>query len=321
MKRINLKGNIQGYSVVLNNDFIDHYMPKANGEFVKVYLLLLRHFSNPSKALSISKIADILEITEKDVKRALKYWEKQGLLDFESESEEIDEDPLPEPEIKAVPPIAKDVPQIEQYRNRKEKNGLKSSLFLAESYFGKTLSHAEAEVIAFIYEELSFPTDLIDYLIVFCVENGNKSLYYVKKVAINWSEQGIKTVEDAKEKVIPHNKKCYSILKAFGITDRAPASAETTYIKRWCEEYGFSMEMILAACDRTINAIHKPSFDYAEKILKDWHEKKYHTLEAVEKADALYQNAKKVKPEPKNAFNNFKERSYDMEELERKLIQ
>ena len=54
-----------------DNEFIDKYMPEANGEYVKVYLLLLRHLNDPSVSLDISKIADILDYTEKDVIRAL----------------------------------------------------------------------------------------------------------------------------------------------------------------------------------------------------------------------------------------------------------
>ena len=41
-------------------------------EFVKVYLLLLRHLNDPSVSRDISGIADILDCTEKDVIRALK---------------------------------------------------------------------------------------------------------------------------------------------------------------------------------------------------------------------------------------------------------
>ena len=58
-------------------------MTKANGEYVKVYLLLLRHLNAPSGTLTISRIADLLDHTEKDVIRALNYWKKQGLLEYE----------------------------------------------------------------------------------------------------------------------------------------------------------------------------------------------------------------------------------------------
>ena len=83
MKKLTLTNYVQGTTTVLENEFIDRYMPTANGEYVKVYLLILRHLSNASGTLSISAMADLLDCTEKDVLRALKYWKKEGLLDYD----------------------------------------------------------------------------------------------------------------------------------------------------------------------------------------------------------------------------------------------
>ena len=67
--------------------FIDRYMCAANGEFVKTYLLLLRLAGE--EGLTVSLLADRLEQTEKDVRRGLKYWEKEGLLAAEEKDGEI----------------------------------------------------------------------------------------------------------------------------------------------------------------------------------------------------------------------------------------
>ena len=74
MRKLTLTNHVQSDTTVLENEFIDHYMAEANGEYVKVYLILLRHLNEPSGTLTISKIADLLDITEKDVIRALNYW-------------------------------------------------------------------------------------------------------------------------------------------------------------------------------------------------------------------------------------------------------
>ena len=76
-----MKLHLQTDSAVtlVENIFIDQYMPAANGEFVKLYLYLLRCAGTDTE-LSVSSIADFFNHTEKDVKRALTYWEKQGLL-------------------------------------------------------------------------------------------------------------------------------------------------------------------------------------------------------------------------------------------------
>lgn len=55
-------------------------MSDANGEFVKIYLYLLRLMNMPDASFSISSIADKFDHTEKDIKRALCYWERMQLL-------------------------------------------------------------------------------------------------------------------------------------------------------------------------------------------------------------------------------------------------
>lgn len=55
---------------VLNNNFIDNYMPEANGEFVKVYIYLLRLLSDVSVPFSLEQMADHFFCTERDIVRA-----------------------------------------------------------------------------------------------------------------------------------------------------------------------------------------------------------------------------------------------------------
>ena len=84
MSNINLSNEFRPEVTILSNDFIDHYMPSANGTFVKVYLYLLR-FNGSSEELSISHIAEKLDETEKDILRALRYWEEKQLLSLSKE--------------------------------------------------------------------------------------------------------------------------------------------------------------------------------------------------------------------------------------------
>ena len=63
MKTLVLKNNFQMNMTMLPNSFVDHYMANANGEFVKVYLFLLRHVEDAASSLSISMIADYLNNT------------------------------------------------------------------------------------------------------------------------------------------------------------------------------------------------------------------------------------------------------------------
>ena len=67
-------------------------------------------------------------------------------------------------------------------------------------------------------------------------------------------------------------------MKAFGINDRNPVQPELDYIEKWLGTYDFTLDLVLEACRRTMDRLHKPNFDYADKILQSWSEKKVHTL-------------------------------------------
>ena len=175
--------------------------------------------------------------------------------------------------------------------------------------------------------------ELIEYLIEYCVENGHKSMHYIQKVALSWNEQKIITVSEAKSSTVLYNKNCYSILNAYGIKGRAPAPSEIAYIRRWNDEYGFSLDLILEACNRTMNTIHQPNFEYTDTILKNWREKNVRHSKDIDALDANYMKEKErrkksavktaatSKSSKNNKFNNFSGRSYDMDSLERRLVQ
>ena len=78
MSNISLSMSSGAKSTVISNQFIDKYMPKANGSYVKIYVYLLRCISDVSSDMSLSYIADRLDETEKDITAALKYWEEAG---------------------------------------------------------------------------------------------------------------------------------------------------------------------------------------------------------------------------------------------------
>lgn len=343
MTKLTLTNYINNITII-ENDFIDRYLAEANGEFVKVYLVLKRHMNEPTGMLSVTEIADLLECTEKDVKRALNYWQKKGLLDFSDIAPEVEEKPamvfaekeaLAVEKTKALPETTAAAEEkssnIRPYRTKKNHNALKELLFVTETYLGRPLSQTDMEKINYFYDELGMSTELIEYLIEYCVENNHKSMHYIQSVALAWHEQGIRSVQEAKASSSMYNQKCYSVLNAFGIRGRAPGSSEVAFMKRWYEEYGFSMELILEACNRTISSIHQPSFDYADSILKNWKQRGITDPEKLQAADEDFkkekERKKKDQTKPKapavkpTGFSNFEGRDYDMQALEKLLIQ
>lgn len=341
MSALVLRNRFQGNTTLVENDFIDKYMAAANGEYVKVYLLLLRHLNNPYVSLSIPQMADYLENTEGDILRALKYWEKEGLLTLNRDASGnvvgVDVGHAAKPDAAAPVQIAATPehvshphPHKKTSRNRKE---LKQILFVAEQYLGKTLSRTDVDTITYFYDTLGFSADLIEYLIEYCVENGHKSMHYIQKVALSWSDEHITSVEQAQNTSALYNKTCYSILHAFGIKGRGPAAPELEYIRKWTETDSFDLEIVLEACNRTMTAIHQPSFEYTDKILENWRSKNVQTLADIRVLDSAFEQEKNsraktvrrtpAQPAPCQAsskFRNFEERSYDMDALTRELL-
>ena len=360
MKTLILKNRCQTNATLLPNDFIDNYMVNANGEFVKVYLFLLRHLDDPCSSLTISMIADCLNNTENDILRAFRYWESEGLLRLEKDADgriagielqktgltqngssqneaKVSRTPVQAPADTAAVPVQETQPAaakaavskavpIDTFRAQKE---LKSLLFIAEQYLGKTLTRTDVDTITYFYDTLHMSADLIEYLIETCVENGHKSMHYIQKVALSWADSGIETVSQAREQSASYNRNCYTVLNAFGIKNRGPASSELTYIKKWAEEYGFTLDIIQEACRRTISATHQPSFEYADSILTKWHNNNIRHLADIATLDEAYQKersasarraaAAKPKAVTRN-LNNFERRSYDMDSLEEQLL-
>lgn len=328
-------------ATVISNQFIDEYMVSANDAQVKIYLYLIR-MTGANLPFSISDIADRFNYTEKDVLRALRYWEKQKLLSLDYDSEQnlkaVHVLPFPSLTPKAeivsfVPklaPVPKAVAKPETTTPTKtafsaddlaafqNNNETSQIIFVAEQYTGKMLSRSDLETLLFIYDTLGFSTDLIDYLIQYCVGRGKKQFSYMEKVAIDWAEAHIVTVRQAKLRTTKYDKQVYNIMRALGKSSE-PTEPEIAYIKKWISEFGFSSELILNACERAVLATDRNRFPYANAILTKWHDAKVKNLKDVEALDASHQKAP-ASNKKDGGFNDFDQRTYDYDALEKMLL-
>lgn len=339
MNKISVQRQTDPRSTIIPNIFFDRHMPQANGEFLKVYLYLFRQSQDPLADISLSSIADIFNMTESDVKRALRYWEKEKLLtieyltsgdigiihlnDFEPQSRPEpghmpDKPDKPEPAARYHKP-AYSMQQIQAFSDDYDGNQL---FFVIQQYLGKPLSQTDINTIVFFHEQLGLSVDLIEYLFEYCVSNNHRSMPYIEKVAISWAEQKIDTIEKAKSNRTYYSKTYYAVLKAFGINNRQPIDSEIAAIKKWQEEYCFSITMILEACGRTMKATHSPSFEYTDSILKNWRANNVKNMDDVRELDKLRTRKKAAPEKPKNnKFHNFTQRSYDYNDLEKKFTE
>lgn len=358
MSKITLHNDSNLSATYVSNQFIDHYMTSANGEYVKVYLYLLRCMGSDHCSFSISSAADLFDHTEKDIQRALRYWEKMKLLHLEYDNEKHlsaiqlltpEEGPesgqaaadalggrqacagisdsLPqEPDAgQAASPPARfggyTAAQLDEFQKKEE---IRELLFVTEHYLKRPLTSTDINTILFWYDELGFPEELIEYLIEYCVGHNHTSLQYMNKVALSWKDSGITTLERAKHRASSFSRLHFAVIRALGIQGRNLIPSETAMIDRWSKNYGFSQELIEEACRRTIAATHHPNFDYADGILKSWHQQKVHSLADVSRLDQAFQKARPSganrRTTAPNKFNNFSQRSYDYEKLEKQLL-
>ncbi len=341
MSGIVLRGNRYSGNTIVSNCFIDEYMADANGAQLKIYLYLMMCIE-ADDPVTVSSIADKFNYTETDIVRSLLYWARKGIITLEFDDDRnvsgiILNDPSEACETEVnIPRKSADkrrrptytAGDLNEFGSRKE---IKQLIFVTEQYLSKALSPTDMKTMLFIYDELGFSTDLIEFLIEYCVCKKKTSMRYIEQTAINWKEAGVTTVIDAKSHIKSFgNNDYFTVLKAFGITDRKPVDSEMAYIDCWKDEYGFSMDMILEAISRTMKAIAHPSFSYTDSILKRWFENEVFTIGDIEKLDEAHARRKaqtvpgraaspKAVKTP-NKFRNFEERQYDFDELEEELL-
>lgn len=409
MTAINISSDIATSFTTVSDIFIDQYMPKANGEFVKVYLYLLRATGSGAGIATISEIADHFSNTEADIIRALNYWASEGILQVQTgadgqiigvnlcslsvsgmqaaqsniQSAVADNAAQNNLQNSVVNNAAQNILQnsvvnnaaqnistvntrmhdsvVEKLKSQTPDKAASSQkeytldeikeftknpdiselFFIIETYLKHTLSSTDTNMVLYWLDELHFSTDLVEYLVEYCITKGHSSLRYMNKVALGWADAGIKTVDQAKDDAAAHSQIYYSVMKALGITGRNLVDSEVSLINKWVGEYGFDIELVKAACSKTISAIQKPSFEYTDSILANWRKKDVHTLKDVEVLDANFAKANKAsatgssqstnaangssKPKSnnsssKNKFNNFNQRNNDYDKLEKLFL-
>lgn len=224
-------------------------------------------------------------------------------------------------------PYAKPAYSADQLRSFKEQENTAQLLFVAQVYVGRTLTASDMKTILYLSDVLRFSDDLIDYLIQYCVDRGKKDFRYMEKVAVSWAQQGITTPKQAQKAALKYDKSVYAIMNELGKSS-APTNKELEYINRWTREYGFTPDIIFEACERTVMAVDKHRFEYAEGILSSWRKENVRHKADIKRVDEQHQKQKSAAANtaPRNSaavsnkFNQFKQNTYNFEELEKELL-
>ena len=323
-----LKSKSMGFTPV-NNVFIEKYMPQARGEFIKIYLLMLKHNISGEFGVSSSILASSLNLLESDIMNALNYWHDQGVVKFT----QIDKmgnfnveflDLIDEP-IKRE----KQVDLLEALGSENTKGMLKD----IEMLLARPLSPNEMSTYLNWQKEFGFSSELILILMEYCISKGKSDSRYLEKVALSWYDLKITTIDQAQNLIKKAEDKWVNIRKVLtylGITNTDIMKPQQDLIEKWLLIYKFPNEVILKACDICFERLSRADFKYIDGILTNWNKNDIKTLEdiALKDANKTPRNIKYTKNYNNNnntekaplKFNNFEGREYDYDSLEKKLL-
>ena len=236
--------------------------------------------------------------------------------------------PEPEPEPETVTPIVKPNYSSQMIQSFKtEYPEFDELIDYIENLLGTTLSQRSLQTPAFIFEELGFPADLIKFLYDYCVGKGKRTNSYIEKVAREWHSKGIFTVDAARFEIEEFNGRYNVVKTSFGL-NRNFGEAELVFLRRWYDEYGFTDEVVQDACNRTLLATSRPSFEYADKILSEWHKQGVSNLDDIQNVSSEFRAANRTGNPQRTARNTnpalqYSQRTYteaEISALERKKL-
>ncbi|HCW54146.1 MAG TPA: DNA replication protein DnaD [Clostridium sp.] len=327
-----LKSKSIGFTPV-SNVFIEKYMPKARGEFIKIYLLMLKHNISGELGVSSAILASTLNLLESDIMNALQYWHDLGVIklskidnmgNFNIEFIDLNND--------GYDTSDKQVDLLEAL----DSNNTKDMLRDIEVLLGRPLSPNEMSLYLNWQKEFSFSSELILILIEYCISKGKSDSRYIEKVALAWHDQKITTVEQAQNLIKKTEDKWINIRKILtylGINNTDIMKPQQDIIEKWLLMYKFPTEIIFKACDICFERLNRADFKYIDGILTNWNKNDLRTLEDIALKDnkqlknTSYQknnsytnnnNSKKTLN-----FNDFEQRNYDanyLQNLERQLL-
>lgn len=333
-----LKNKSLSYTPV-SNIFIEKFMPSARGEFIKVYLLLLKFNTSGEIGVSSDIIASSLNLLESDIINALNYWNEEGVIkllpidkmgnfniDFLDLSESSSDNMGSVDLLKAL-----------------NEDTTKDMLTYIEKLLARPLSPKEMSTYLSWQTDFKFSSELILLLIEYCASKGKCDYRYIEKVAINWANQKITSIEQAQNLIKQTEDKWVKykeILKYLGIKNMDLMKPQEDMLEKWVLTYNFPLDVIQKASKICFERLNRADFKYIDGILSSWHKNNVKTLGDVAKEDANFKNKmnKKFNFNSQTAnnknnnldnvnnkkyttkFNNFTSRDYDYDSLEKKLL-
>lgn len=306
------------------NLFISEYMPSADGNFVKVFLLGLFEANNDS--ITGESLSKKLGLIESDIIKAWEYWESKGLVRIRKAGEDTSIDFIDM--INVYPYGTASETSSSKYSpefisSRMSDPNIKDMYENIEKFLGRTMSSKEISMYLSWLDDYLFSPEVIILLIEYCKSKGKVDSRYIEAVALKWHDSGITTARDAQRQIAQHEEKYnrYRLVVDFlGLKEGELMKPQEELLDKWFNTWEFSLELVLEACKICSLRINEPNFSYIDGILSNWYKKGVKSIKEIEIADPK-KRSKNVKfKAPVNTFNSYDQRSYNIGELEKKLL-
>lgn len=258
----------------LPSSIVDSGIKVATESEIKVILYLFRHFSD---GIDLDACANCLGYTVKEVENSLVFWINNGVI-----SKEIVDIPQNSSE-KAITKNEKPNRLDVAKRGVEDKN-FALILHEAQMKFSRSLKSNESTTLLYIYEDLGLDISVILYLLQYALNENKLNIRFIEKTAVNWVNSDVKTVNDAEKIVVKElnqNLAWKRVEKAFGIEHRKPSKKEIDYSLLWLEEWKLTDEYLVLAYNVCVDNKSKFIFSYCAKIIENWRELGFTTVEAV----------------------------------------
>ncbi len=311
--------------IPLSSYFIERYVPKARGEFLKVYLLTLKYCLNGELGISSEMLATKLNLLESDIKNAWEYWQEENVVNF-SKKDSYGTYTIEFLDLSGK--LAQKKEPINLVNALKDKN-IQNMFEEIEKCLCRPLSSSELSTILSWLDEYGYSPDIVVLLFEYCSSKDKKDIRYIERTLIKWHDNGVKSIDGAMKEIKRHEDLWNDISKIqnfMGIKDRKLAKPEEEFIQKWLDELNFSTEIIFKACEISLDRFTRIDFKYINGILTNWKKSGILNMNDLDNHLTNKKNTytKQTSNEKRKTSNsNFEQRNYtqkDFKDLEKKLL-
>lgn len=291
--------------------FFSEYLSQANGDFVKVYLYML-FLSKYDKEIKVNDLSKKLVLPLKTIQDAIKYWEEQGIITKKNTGYIINN--LQEIELNKLykPRTALTAEQIQ--KNAENQQRAKAIEYINNKYFSGLMPTTWYPDIELWFKKYNFDEEVMIALFGYCFDRSALHKSYIQRVAEAWYKNNIKTFNDLDtyyEKQEKLKTIASSISKKLGL-HRQLTEYEYAYIEKWNIDYKYGLDIIEIALKKTTSKAN-PSFDYLDKLLSDWHDRGFKTINEIQNflSEMKQKNKNVQKLEKTSGYGKYDQREYN----------